>query len=265
MAAIEARSGGVTRSEAAPPAVRACTSPDEFRQCVELQKTIWGFDPVDVLPVRLFVVGSKIGGQVFGAFDVSGRMVGFCLAIPGLRNGRPYLHSHMLGVLPEYQNRHVGRALKLKQREDALARGLSLVEWTFDPLEVKNAFFNIERLGVIVRRYVPNQYGHTTSALHGGLPTDRLVAEWWVASERVRTRLDSTATPRRGPGERKRILVPASIGEIKGRDREAALEIQSRLREEFLEAFKDHLVVTGFERGEPDCAYLLEKTEGPEL
>lgn len=231
---------------------------------MELQKTIWGFADVDLLPLRLFVVGSKIGGQVLGAFDESGRIVGFCLAIPGLRNGKPYLHSHMLGVLPEYQNRHVGRRLKLLQREDAFARGVPLVEWTFDPLEVKNAFFNLERLGVIVRRYVPNQYGVTSSALHGGLPTDRLVAEWWVGSERVGSLLDERRTR---PGPRcpdRRILVPASIGEIRSRDREAALKVQSRLREEFLEAFRN-LVVTGFERGEPDCAYLLEKTEGPTL
>ncbi len=235
---------------------------------MELQKTIWGFADLDVLPARLFVVGLKIGGHVFGAFNESGRLVGFCLAIPGLRNGKPYLHSHMLGVLPEYQDRHVGRTLKLKQREDALARDVPLVEWTFDPLEVKNAFFNIERLGVIVRRYVPNQYGVTTSALHGGLPTDRLVAEWWVGSARVRSLLDGPAPGRATPGrppEAGRILVPAGIGRIRSGDREAARKIQSRLREEFLEAFKNHLVVTGFERGEPDCAYLLEKTEGPTL
>ena len=72
--------------------------------------------------------------------------------------------------------------LKLRQREEALERGVQLVEWTFDPLELKNAFFNIERLGAIVRRYVLNQYGTTTSHLHGGLPTDRCVAEWHVAT-----------------------------------------------------------------------------------
>ena len=157
---------------------------------MELQKTIWGFDEIELLPVRLFVVASKVGGHAFGAYD-RGRMVAFCLAIPGLKPGGPnqishgYLHSHMLGVLPAYRDQGIGRRLKLRQREDALARGIDLIEWTFDPLEIKNAYFNVERLGAIVRRYVRNQYGMTTSHLHGGLPTDRCIAEWWVKSPRV--------------------------------------------------------------------------------
>ena len=113
-------------------------------------------------------------------------MVAFCLCIPGLKpGGRPYLHSHMLGVLPQYRNTGLGRRMKLVQREYALANHIDLIEWTFDPLEIKNAFFNIERLGAMVRRYIHNQYGTTTSHLHGGLPTDRLTAEWWVQSPRV--------------------------------------------------------------------------------
>ena len=123
----------------------------------------------DLLPFRMFVVATKIGGQVLGAFD-DGRMVAFCLAIPGLKpDGKVYLHSHMLGVLPEYRNAGIGRQLKLRQRDDALARGIDLIEWTFDPLEIKNAYFNMERLGAIVRRYVRNQYGVSSSPLHGGL------------------------------------------------------------------------------------------------
>ncbi len=115
------------------------------------------------------------------------QMIGFCMAIPGLKaGGKTYLHSHMLGVLPDYRNSGVGRTLKLMQRDDALGRGIDLIEWTFDPLEIKNAFFNMERLGAIVRRYVPNQYGTTSSPLHGGLPTDRCIAEWWIASPRVK-------------------------------------------------------------------------------
>ncbi len=96
------------------------------------------------------------------------------------------MHSHMMGVLPEYQNQGIGHALKMRQKEDALARGIDLIEWTFDPLDMKNAYFNVERLGAIVRRYVRNQYGVSSSMLHGGLPTDRCVAEWWIAKDRVK-------------------------------------------------------------------------------
>jgi predicted GNAT superfamily acetyltransferase len=143
--------------------IRTLSTTREFEEAVRLQRQIWGFDELEILPVRFFVVASGVGGQTFGAFEGE-RMVGFLLAIPGLKpGGKLYLHSHMTGVLEEYRNRGVGRMLKLRQREDALARGFDLVEWTFDPLELKNAWFNLERLGAVVRRYVLNQYGTTTS------------------------------------------------------------------------------------------------------
>ena len=165
--------------------IRKLTRHNEFESAVHLQQEIWGFADVELLPLRLFVVADKIGGQVLGAFDDM-RMVAFCLAVPGLKpGGKYYLHSHMLGVLPEYRNTRLGRQMKLKQREEALERGIDLIEWTFDPLEIKNAYFNIERLGAIVRRFVHNQYGSTSSHLHGGLPTDRCTAEWWIDSPRV--------------------------------------------------------------------------------
>jgi predicted GNAT superfamily acetyltransferase len=112
-------------------------------------------------------------------------LIGFALAIPGMRNGHCYLHSQMLAVRQQYRNGGLGRRMKLYQREDALARGFELMEWTFDPLEIKNAYLNIEKLGAIARRYNVNQYGITSSPLQGGLPTDRLIAEWWMKSKRV--------------------------------------------------------------------------------
>src|ERR1700744_2673954 len=133
----------------------------------------------------MFLLEMKIGGQVVGACVPGGKMIGFAMALPAYRDGMPYLHSHMLAVLPEYRNAGLGRRLKLAQRDDALSRGFDLMEWTFDPLEIKNAYFNLERLGAIARRYNVNQYGITSSPLQGGLPTDRLVAEWWLKSKRV--------------------------------------------------------------------------------
>ena len=152
--------------------IRQLTQLEEFATVVRLQREIWGFDDVELLPQRLFVVADKIGGQILGAFD-NGKMVAFCLGIPGLKaGGKYYIHSHMMGVLAPYRNSGLGRRLKFEQRLWALGHDVDLIEWTFDPLQLKNAFFNIERLGVIVRRYVHNQYGTTSSALHGGLPTD---------------------------------------------------------------------------------------------
>jgi len=163
-------------------AVRQLSLLPEFEEVLRLQQAIWGFADIELLPLRFLVVVTRVGGHVFGAYD-GDMMVGFCFAIPGIKpGGRPYLHSHMLGVLPAYQNSGIGRQLKLRQREEALSRGIELIEWTFDPLELKNAFFNIERLGAIVRHYNENQYGVTASPLHGGLPTDRCYAEWWLNS-----------------------------------------------------------------------------------
>ena len=165
--------------------IRPLTQIDEFADAVRLQQEIWGFEDIELLPRRLFVVASKIGGQVLGAYDQA-KMVAFSLCIPGLKpGGKLYLHSHMLGVLSPYRNTGLGRRMKLQQRDYGLANGIDLIEWTFDPLEIKNAFFNIERLGTIARRYVYNQYGTTSSHLHGGLPTDRLVAEWWIRTRRA--------------------------------------------------------------------------------
>src|SRR5271168_211692 len=164
--------------------VRKCSSIEEFHGCVALEKEIWGEEDLEVEPVTLFVVAAETGGQVLGAFDGK-RMVGFTLAVAGFREGTIFLHSHMTGVLAEYRDRGVGRALKLFQREDALGRGIRLIVWTFDPLEIRNAHFNLNRLGAIARKYLPNLYGLTTSPLHRGLPTDRLLAEWQLDSERV--------------------------------------------------------------------------------
>ena len=204
--------------------IRALTEREDLKSVVRLQRQIWGFEDVDLIPLRLFVVATKIGGQVFGAFD-GGNMIGFCMAIPGLKaGGKTYLHSHMLGVLPEYRNARVGRALKLAQRDDALGRGIQLIEWTFDPLEIKNAFFNMERLGAIVRRYVPNQYGTTSSPLHGGLPTDRCIAEWWIASPRVKAIIAGQPFPRNQT--EMRIAIPSDIADIRVKDPARAREIQ---------------------------------------
>jgi predicted GNAT superfamily acetyltransferase len=231
---------------------------EEYQDVLHLQKVIWGFADVELLPLRFLVVVSKVGGHVFGAYD-GAEMVGFCFAIPGVKpGGRPYLHSHMLGVLPKYHNAGIGRSLKLKQREEALSRGISLIEWTFDPLELKNAFFNIERLGAIVRRYSENQYGVTASPLHGGLPTDRCIAEWWIDSPRVRGLLDGTPLAHRAA---ERIAYPTDIARVRADDRDGARALQQSNARRFLDAFGRGLAVTGFERSDAEGAYLLEPYE----
>ena len=227
--------------------LRRCHGIEDFRACVALQKEVWNFSDAELVPLRMFVVAAKVGGQVMGAFD-GNVMVGFALSVPGTRTGHVYLHSHMLAVRKDYRNSGLGRRLKLMQREDALARGIDLIEWTFDPLEIKNAYLNIEKLGAIVRRYNINQYGITSSPLQGGLPSDRLIAEWWLKSKRVETLL---TTGKRPPAEVELgIEVPAQIYDWKAalETRGNAQQVQERNREKFLRAFENGLAVLGYDR-----------------
>ena len=235
--------------------IRLCHDLDEMRACVALQKEVWNFSDADLVPLRMFVVADKIGGQIIAAFD-SGEVVGFGLSIPGYRDGRSYLHSHMLAVRQNYRNAGLGRRIKLLQRDDALARGFELIEWTFDPLEIKNGYLNIERLGAIARRYNINQYGITSSPLQGGLPTDRLVAEWWLKSKRVENILKANKSPFKPV---KAISIPAQIYEWKATPstRERAKGVQDLTRDEFLKAFADGLAVLGYERDEKGSGKFL--------
>jgi predicted GNAT superfamily acetyltransferase len=237
--------------------VRRCESNHELEACVSLQQEVWNFSDADLIPLRLFIVAQKIGGQVLGAFDGS-MLVGFALAIPGSRNGHSYLHSHMLAVRPAYRNSGLGRRIKLFQRDDALERGFELIEWTFDPLEIKNAYLNLERLGAIARRYNINQYGIVSSALQGGLPTDRLIAEWWLRSRRVERLLRDGSVPEYSI--ERTVSVPSEIYDWKASaaTRGKAQEIQGRNRELLRDAFSQGLAALRYRREERgNGAFLL--------
>ena len=227
--------------------IRRLTRLEEFEPVYEIQRTIWKYDDHDMIPLRFFVVVHKVGGHVFGAFDGE-KLVGFCFAIPGIKkDGHAYLHSHMLGVLPEYRNARVGSRLKLRQKEDALARGIDLIEWTFDPLELKNAFLNVAKLGAIIRTYSDDLYGSTSSPLHGGLPTDRCTAEWWLGR-----------APHQPAARAERIAYPADITQIRATDSPRAREIQQSNAAKFRDAFARGLAVTGFEATPTEGVYLME-------
>jgi len=231
--------------------IRPCHTIDEFEQMVDLELKVWEIRERDLVPSQMYVVASKIGGQVLGAF-VGGKLAGFVLAYPGIGNDGPYLHSHMAGVLPEFRDLGIGRRLKLAQREDALARGIRLVEWTFDPLQTKNAYFNICRLGAVARRYLSDVYGSTISPLHAGLPTDRLVAEWNLESKRVADILVGEE-PARGTGvERIRVVMAETSLDL-------VAETQAKARERFEELFAAGYEVTWFEREPGGGSYVLEK------
>lgn len=218
----------------------------EFEETLRIQSEVWGFSEADQVPSRLLGVARFIGGLVLGAYD-GARMIGFSLAFPGRKpSGAAYWHSHMTAVLPAYQNSGLGRRIKLRQREEAMQAGVNLIEWTFDPLETRNAYFNIERLGVVVRRYVPNFYGITSSVLQGALPTDRLIAEWHVASPRVEAIVErGEKADRKVEAE---VEIPAEVAAMRTSDVAGALAVQSRAREQFERHFEAGLTVLGYRR-----------------
>lgn len=233
--------------------IRHCETVPEYHECERIEGMIWGLSIT--VPSGIFVVAHHTGGQIIGAFDGS-KMIGFTLALAGVRDGAPFLHSHMTAVLPDCRDQGVGRRLKLFQRQDALKRGIRLVEWTFDPLELKNAHFNLVRLGAIARRLIPNCYGVTESPLHAGMPTDRLVAEWWLDSERVKNILADNAVPSKDTAAR--VSLPANLGDIKTKDRDAGVRVQSAAREQFQKYFAEGYVATGVEKRDASTDYILE-------
>jgi predicted GNAT superfamily acetyltransferase len=234
--------------------VRKCESLGEFHGCVELQRKIWKEADLEVEPATLFVVAAHTGGQVLGAFD-GDRMVGYTLALVGMRGRVPYLHSHMTGVQSEYRDHGVGRMLKLFQREEALGRGIRLIQWTFDPLELRNAHFNLNRLGAISREYQSNLYGVTTSPLHHGLATDRLLAEWHLDSARVVAAIENLAKdPVEAPAT---IEVPGELGRWQEEASAKVGEVQSRLREEFTKWFAKGYAAIALRTAPGNRAYLL--------
>ncbi|MFQ5816773.1 MAG: GNAT family N-acetyltransferase [Terriglobia bacterium] len=253
--------GQAGQALAARVEIRACRRLEEFERCVELQRLVWGFADVDVAPSALFVVAAHTGGQIIGAYD-GAEMIGFVLAFAGVRGKQTFLHSHMAAVLPAYQNAGIGRRLKLAQRADGLARGIRLVEWTFDPLEIRNAYFNLEKLGIIVRTYLLDVYGRTTSPLHAGLPTDRLLAEWWLDSARVEARVAGRAVARASSVER--IRVPAQIAAWRRSHPVMAERAQQEVREQFQHWLAKGYAAVGFEMdaASKDGIYLVAPYEG---
>jgi len=238
--------------------IRQCASHEDLRTCVRLQRQIWGFQDEDLTPAAIFVVAQHTGGHVLCAFD-GDEPVGFTLAFSAEHAGLRYWHSHMAGVLPEYQNRGVGRLLKLRQREEALQGGLSCIKWTFDPLELRNAHFNLARLGGVVREYIPNCYGTRIGPMDLGLPTDRFVCEWWIDSGRVRRALQQA--PTEPQGSVLTVPIPSNLSQLKQSDPARVRAIQADLGKQMTELFSRNYSVTGFQRGTETSQYVLERDE----
>lgn len=176
--------------------IRPLTTIEECQHVVRLEKEVWGYtDAEDVVPAPILIVSIKRGGILLGAFDEAGEMKGFVYSMAAMKDGRPSQWSHMLGVVSDARDRGLGATLKLAQRDQALAMGIDLIEWTYDPLQAMNAHLNFTKLGIVVEEYEENIYGESSSVLHRGTPTDRFVAEWKITAPHVERRIASIGKP----------------------------------------------------------------------
>ncbi len=226
--------------------IRICATLEEFEACLQMQRDVWQFSDLDVTPLRSFVITRRGGGFTVGAFNSSNKLLGFAHALAAFDEKlRPYYYSQMLAVEPRFQNTGIGVKLKLAQRDHAHKTGVPLITWTFDPLQSRNAYLNLVKLGGVVRKYQANYYGNkSSSAFHRGLDTDRLFVEWWVRSERV---ADALAGKRREEKPEAVVEVPRDIEAMKKLDMNEARDWQLRVREEFLKCLNEGLYCAGFE------------------
>lgn len=259
--------------------IRELTKLEEFQRCVELQKIVWGFDdPYDIVPLPLLIVSQRNDGIVLGSFDGK-EMIGFVYSLPGVHRGVRLQWSHMLAVLKEYRNSNAGKDLKIAQYEMAARLGYTLIEWTYDPLESLNAHFNLKKLGCIALEYEVNIYGDTSSPLHKGMPTDRLIASWRIPATQkdvpawnAPPAQDATITRTKSVdgilriegvdlGLKKEFLfleIPENMQGVKTQSSAAALEWRLKTRDAFLHYLHNGYLVYSFARFAPRSFYVLK-------
>ncbi|HVF88438.1 MAG TPA: hypothetical protein VNH22_00130 [Blastocatellia bacterium] len=238
--------------------IRECVSIEDFQKCIELERAVWRDDDIDIMPIRLYMISKACQAPTFGAFDEEGRLVGFVHTMLALLGGAVVYHSHMAAVVEGMRHRDIGLRLKLAQRERAIASGVPLIIWTFDPLQSRNAHFNINKLGAVVRRYEENYYGEGASTVFdAGVPSDRIFAEWWVASPHVESVLkgDRPRVLEGGPS----VTLPDDIDSIRDRSLDEQREWRMRVRAEFARALEGGLIVRGFswDREKKESRYLF--------
>ncbi len=242
--------------------IRECETIEELQGCVDLQRTVFATPDLENSPVRHLIVTKYAGGFTLGAFDV-GKMVGFVLSVPGFKGEKRFFYSHMTAVDRKYQNCGIGAKLKWAQRERSLKEGVNYIKWTFQPVQARNAFFNLERLGANVKIYQPNFYGtdYSTSAEQDsvrGVDSDRLFADWHLDSEKVKRLASGEQFEETGESARK-IEIPNDWNDLVVSDTAKAIAEQERIKHEFQMAFADGLIAKGFERSEVNPNYLLYK------
>jgi predicted GNAT superfamily acetyltransferase len=245
------------------PIIRECTTIEEFDNCISLQREAFGLPDLEISPRRHLIVSRQAGGWTLGAF-LGERLVGFVHHLAAvLPTNELFGYSHMMAVAKDVQNLGIGARLKWAQRERALSEGRDFIKWTWDPMQARNAHFNLNRLGVVADTFGDNFYGTDYNAdlaqkdhEHAGLQSDRLFANWYLNSDRVRA-LASGENHDISMSAVGSIPVPAEWSAMIKNDVNRARHEQERVRMEFKQAFANGLVCAAFERGEHQSKYLL--------
>jgi predicted GNAT superfamily acetyltransferase len=253
-------------------AIRECGTIEEFDQCVSLQRDVFGLPDLEISPRRHLIVSRRAGGWTLGAFagNVDGPLIGFVHHLIAVRGEDEIIgYSHMMAVHRDYQNKGVGAQLKWAQRARAIGEGRRFITWTWEPMQARNAHFNLNRLGVVVHDYGENFYGtdYVTdpaqkSAEARGLPSDRLFASWELSSPRVMA-LANGERMAALPDPVATIEIPTDWTNLLRSDVDKAKQEQTRVRSQFIQAFEAGLVCAGFERERTHPRYLLYRTPAP--
>ncbi len=243
--------------------IREVETLEGLEECVRLQRKVFASPDLEISPVRHLLVARYAGGFTLGAY-VGDRLVAFVLSLPMFVGGtNPAFYSHMTAVDQEFQSRGIGARLKWAQRERSLSVGVDYIKWTYQPVLARNAFFNLERLGVTIRTYMPNFYGTGAEANESkiqvmNVDSDRLFADW---------HLNSPKTVALAKGEKyvepqkvaRTIAIPPDWNTLVVEDTQKAIHEQERIKHEFQSAFAEGLIVRGFERSATSPKYLLYK------
>jgi len=242
--------------------VRECASVEELDACVLLQREVFALPDLEISPRRHLIVTKSAGGFTLGAF-AGEKLVGFVLSVPGFKETERFFYSHMMAVAADFQNQGIGSRLKWAQREKSLQQGVKFIKWTFQPIQARNAFFNLERLGAVIKSYAPNFYGTDYSTAHVaggqiGLDSDRLFAEWQLESEKVK-KLERGEKFEEESEIAGTIEVTNNWSALVKESPQKAVAEQTRIKEEFQTAFSQNLICKGFVRDEKSPKYLLYK------
>ena len=246
--------------------IREVTAIEEYDACIRLQREVFGLPDLEISPRRHLIVSHQAGGWTLGAF-VEGKLVGFVHHLAAVRGDEIFGYSHMMAVAAEFQNHGIGARLKWAQRARALSEGRDFIKWTFEPTRARNAYFNLNRLGVVVREYAVNFYGtdYVTNPAEkaagvSGMDSDRVFASWDLRSPRVAALATGAEYPL--PAEPDRTIgIPADYSALLKSDPEAGKLEALRVREEFVKALGDGLVCRAFERDAVRPRYLFYRDQ----